>query len=584
MHIYAKIRVAVFQAIETCVTAGTLPHGMDTSKVTAEPPKDTTHGDVATNAAMVLAKQAKQAPRDVAALLVEALERHTDITQADIAGPGFINLTLATSCWHQIIVDVLEAGRSYGEADVGQGHKVNVEYCSANPTGPLHIGHARGAVVGDVLARLLTKAGFNVTKEYYINDAGNQINLLAQSAYLRYREARGEDIGEIPEGLYPGEYLKIVGESFAQQHGSDYMNVSDAEWMPVMKDFAVEALLVLIREDLRMLGITHDVFTSEKALADAGALDKGIQALEEKGLVYTGILEPPKGKTPEDWEPAKQLLFKATKFGDDVDRPLKKSDGTPTYFAADVAYHQDKLKRGFHHMILELGADHGGYVKRLKAVVKALSDGGANVEVLLHQMVNLMKAGEPYKMSKRAGTIVTAQQLVEDVGKDVLRFIMLTRKPEATLDFDVQLVQEQSKDNPVFYVQYAHARIHSVKRQCLEQLPEAAKKDLKSVTVKQLTALSDPQELALIQLIAQWPRVVESAALTHEPHRIAFYLQELAAGFHSLWNAGRDDEYLRFIVADDMALTTARLALIDACATTIASGLHVMGVEPVMQM
>ncbi len=584
MHIYTTIRELVLACVADAVEAGELPKSLDTGKVTAEPPKDVGHGDIATNVAMVLAKQAAMPPREIASLLAKRLEHDPRVTSTEIAGPGFINLNLSLESWIAVLQDVLVNGRDYGRLSMGAGQKVNVEYCSANPTGPLHIGHARGAVIGDVLAQLLIKAGYEVTKEYFINDAGGQTDALARSAYLRYREARGEAIGEIPEGLYPGEYLKVVGESFAQTHEDDYIDVPETEWMPVVKQFAIDAMMAMIRQDLSALGVEHDVFTSEKAIAEAGGIEAGIAALKDQGLVYHGVLEAPKGKTPEDWEPEQQLLFRATKFGDDSDRPLKKSDTTPTYFAADVAYHLDKLQRGFSHMILELGADHGGYVKRLNAIVQALSNGEARLEVILHQMVNLLKRGEPYKMSKRAGTIVTANELLEEVGCDVLRFMMLTRKSEAMLDFDVELVKEQSKDNPVFYVQYAHARVHSVLRQCVERMPELAGQDYAELSLDTLLMLKAPQELALMRQVAQWPRVVEAAAATYEPHRIAFYLQDLAAEFHSLWNAGREDERLRFIIEDQPELTRARLALIKACATTIASGLHVMGIEPVMEM
>lgn len=560
-----------------------LPAGLDTGKVTAEPPREEAHGDVATNAAMVLSKAAGMKPRDLAEKLAEQLRAHPAVTAVEIAGPGFINLRLVDSFWAERLADVLRAGPAYGDSDMGGGRPVNVEYVSANPTGPMHIGHARGAVVGDALASLLAKAGYAVTREYYINDAGAQVDVLARSAHLRYREALGEAIGAIPEGLYPGEYLKPAGAKLAELHGAKYQNAPEAEWLPAFRLFAVDAMMDMIREDLAALGVKHDVFTSERGLVEAGKVDSALDFLAGLGQVYEGVLEPPKGKVLDDWEPRPQTLFRATAFGDDVDRPLKKSDGSWTYFASDIAYHLDKFRRGFPAMIDIWGADHGGYVKRMQAAVKAVSEGGGELDVKLCQMVNLMKGGQPYKMSKRAGTFVTLRDLVEQVGKDVVRFIMLTRKNDAHLDFDLDKVLEQSRDNPVFYVQYAHARCHSVLRHGVQALAGA---DLSAAALASgpLGRLTDPAELAVIKVLAGWPRLVESAAEAHEPHRVAFYLNDVAAAFHGLWNKGKDDTQLRFLIEGDAELSLARMALVRAVADVIASGLAVFGVEPVEEM
>ena len=584
MNIYHNIRGHVITVLQQLVADSLLPDNLLYDAVTSEPPRDPSHGDIATNAALVVAKPAGKNPREIAVALAEKLSSFPEIETVSVAGPGFINMTLAHNIWEELLLSVLENGTGYGNSNMGNGIKTNIEYVSANPTGPLHIGHARGAVVGDVLASLLIKTGYNVTKEYYINDAGSQVDTLAKSAYLRYQEALGKDIGEIPEGLYPGDYLKIVGESFAQRHEHDYMDCPKSEWLPVIKPFALDAMMTLIKQDLLDIGITHDVFTSERHLIDHNAIENGIKILRDAGLVYQGVLEPPKGKKPENWEAKEQTIFKSTQFGDDVDRPLLRSDGSGTYFSSDVAYHQDKLNRDFNNMILILGADHGGYVKRLKAIIAALSQEKADIDIVLYQLVNFMENGQPLKMSKRAGSYITVKDVVDAVGKDVLRFIMLTRKSDALLDFDLQKVTEQSKDNPVFYVQYAHARVMSVMRNFADEMPEIAAKGIESFPKTVLQHLTHPHEIALIQLIAQWPRIVESAASLHEPHRIAFYLQDLAAAFHSLWNAGKDDESLRFLIKDDIELTQARLLLIKSCATTIASGLQVMGVEPVMEM
>ncbi|MBM3557511.1 MAG: arginine--tRNA ligase [Alphaproteobacteria bacterium] len=551
--------------------------GVPLEAVACEPPRDPAHGDLATSAALALAKPVGRKPREVAEAIAARLRAHHDIESVEVAGPGFINLRLPAAYWQARIRDILTAGPAYGDSAMGDGQKINVEYVSANPTGPMHVGHCRGAVVGDALAALLAKAGYEVTREYYINDAGGQIGILAHSVYFRYLEALGDQIpSDIFAGYYPGEYLKPVGEALAREHGATLKGRDPERWLPVLRDFAVKAMMGLIRDDLAALGIAFDVYASEAALHRAGKVEESLQSLERKDLIYTGILEPPKGKLPEDWEPRPQLLFKSSGFGDDIDRPLKKSDGSWTYFAGDVAYHADKLDRGFRRMIDVWGADHGGYVKRMKAAVKALSGGHGSLEVKLCQMVNLLDGGEPVKMSKRSGSFVTLREVVEEVGKDVVRFIMLTRRNDAQLDFDYVKVREQSKDNPVFYVQYAHARCRSVLRQA-GYSPTA----LMAAAHGRLTA---PEELALLRLLACWPRTIESAAEAGEPHRVAFYLYDLAAAFHGLWNRGNEDPSLRFIIASDSALTAARVALVQAVAHVIASGLAVMGVTPVEEM
>ena len=579
MNLFKYFREEIVAALSRL----SLPEGLDTSKVTAEPPREEAHGDVATNAAMVLAKAAGRKPRDLAEDLAGQLRAHPAVAAVEIAGPGFINLRLAESFWAVRLAEVLRAGAAYGDSAMGGGRPINVEYVSANPTGPMHIGHARGAVVGDALASLLAKAGFAVTREYYINDAGAQVDVLARSAHLRYREALGEEIGDIPEGLYPGDYLKPVGQALAAEHGDAFRAAPELQWLEPFRRFAVSAMMAMIRDDLAALGVRHDVFTSERELVESGKVAAALHYLEERGQVYQGVLEPPKGKLPDDWEPRPQTLFRATAFGDDVDRPLRKSDGSWTYFASDIAYHLDKFRRGFPEMIDIWGADHGGYVKRMQAAVKAVSEGGGGLDVKLCQMVNLMKGGLPFKMSKRAGTFVTLRDLVEQVGKDVVRFIMLIRKNDAHLDFDLDKVLEQSRDNPVFYVQYAHARCRSVLRHGAETLAGC---DLSRLALAEgpLERLTDPAELALIRLLAGWPRLVESAAEAHEPHRVAFYLGDVAAAFHGLWNKGKDDTQLRFLVEDDAQLSLARMGLVHAVADVIASGLAVFGVEPVEEM
>ncbi|PWC52774.1 arginine--tRNA ligase [Azospirillum sp. TSO22-1] len=583
MNIFKAFENDIRKILEELAAEGALPAGLDTSRVTVEPPREAAHGDLSTNAAMVLAKPAGQPPRKLAEALAAKLKARADVTSVEIAGPGFVNLRLSPAVWRDRLKDILAAGTAYGQSDIGKDAPVNVEYVSANPTGPLHAAHGRGAVFGDALAALLEKAGHKVTREYYINDAGAQVEVLARSTYLRYREALGEDIGEIPAGLYPGEYLKDVGQELAQRDGNKWLQAPENEWLPACRDFAIARIMEWIRDDLGALNIRMDAYTSERALVQSGAVDTALKALEDRGLIYVGVLEPPKGKKPDDWEPRPQTLFKSTDFGDDVDRPLKKSDGSFTYFSNDIAYHHDKYVRGFANLIDVWGADHGGYVKRMQAATSAITGGEAALDVKLCQLVHLMQNGQPVKMSKRAGTFVTLRDVIETVGRDVVRFIMLTRRNDQTLEFDYAKVTEQSKDNPVFYVQYAHARCRSVLRHAAEALPG---KDLTAdgLTAANLSRLDDEAELALVKRMATWPRLVESAAEAHEPHRVAFYLYDLASDFHALWNKGRDDASLRFLIEGDEELTLARLAMVQATATVIASGLQVMGVEPVEEM
>jgi arginyl-tRNA synthetase len=568
--------------IETELKALNLPAGLDFARVTVEPPRDASHGDLSTNAALVLAKDAGLKPRDLADRLAERLKQLPDVTDVSVAGPGFLNWKLAETVWRAQLSGILAAGTRFASAPA-KGVMVNVEYVSANPTGPMHVGHARGAVVGDALARLLEKAGYDVTREYYINDAGAQVDVLARSAHLRYREALGEAVGEIPAGLYPGDYLVPVGQALAAKYGDKFAKADESVWLAEIRAFAIAAMLELIKADLLAMGVNHAVFASERALVEAGKVEEAFQALEAKGLIYTGVLEPPKGKTPDDWEPRPQVLFKSSQFGDDTDRPLKKSDGSWTYFASDIAYHFDKYQRGFATQIDVWGADHGGYIKRMQAAVKAITEGQGELDVKICQLVNLLENGEPVKMSKRAGTFVTLRDVVDRVGKDVVRFIMLTRKNDAALDFDFAKVKEQSKENPVFYVQYANARAHSVFRNAADAFPGLAT-DAASLAKTDLARLTDPDEIALIKLMATWPRIVDSAAEAHEPHRVAFYLQEVAAAFHGLWNKGNSDIGARFIVADDRGITEARMALLRGVTAVIASGLDVLGVAPVEEM
>jgi arginyl-tRNA synthetase len=584
MNIFNQFKDHIATIITQLVTDGKIHLTAEFPVFDVSPPREASHGDLATNIAMVLASKTGKKPREIADMVVSVLLGLKSVAKAEIAGPGFINITLKPSVWQHIIPSILKEGIAFGNSTMGAGKKINVEYVSANPTGPMHVGHGRGAVVGDALAMLLIKAGFSVTKEYYINDGGGQIDKLADSAFLRYREALGEDIGEMPEGMYPGEYMKAIGEGLAKKHERDLLQMERADWLPMVRKFAVDVNMATIREDLAVIGIKHDVFTSEQAVIDAGKVNEAIALLEGKGLLYTGVLEPPKGKPiPEDFEPKPQLLFKASQFGDDCDRAVKKSDGSWAYMTPDIAYHLDKYQRGFIDMILIVGADHAGYQKRIQAAVKALTDGIGAVEVKLCQLVKFMKGGEPLKMSKRAGTFVTVREVVDEVGRGVFRFIMLTRKNDAPLDFDFVKVMEQSKDNPVFYVQYAHARCKSVIRMANEDAADAVKQS-EHPSKELVEKLSTPAELELIQVLANWPRIVEGAAQSYEPHRIAFYLQELAAAFHGYWNKGNEDASLRFILKDDLQMTTARLALVRSVATVIASGLWVLGVEPLEEM
>ena len=552
-------------------------------RVNAEPPRDPAHGHIATNAALVLSRAAGSRPLDLAAELRDQLVGTGAIVSAEIAGPGFVNLRLSDDYWRQRLCDILQQGKAYGSSEIGCGRKVNVEYVSANPTGPLHAAHARGAVVGDVLARLLEKAGYEVCREYYINDAGTQVDILARSTYLRYREALGEAPGPIPEGHYPGAYLKDVGRALAERDGDCWRDCPESEWLPAIRTFAIDAMMDGIRTDLQRLGVEMHAYISERRLVESGGVDAVMQTLEEQSLLYHGVLEPPKGKKPDDWEPRPQTLFRATRFGDDVDRAVRKSDGSWTYFASDIAYHLDKYRRGYADMIDVWGADHSGYVKRLQSAVQAITGGKGALDVKICQLVHMKQDGQPVLMSKRTGNFVMLADVIDAVGRDVIRFIMLTRRNDQPLDFDFARVTAQSRDNPVFYVQYAHARCHSVLRHAGILCPDSGP-DAVSLSQNDLSRLADPAELDLIRQLANWPRIVESAAVAHEPHRVAFYLSQVAAEFHALWNMGRDDTTLRFIVENDPELTRARLVLVSAVATVIASGLAVMGITPVEEL
>ena len=575
--------------VRAAVTALAAEEGVagspDLGRIVVEPPREEGHGDLAINAAMVLAKDFKAKPRDLAEKIAAKIRVLPDVTKVEIAGPGFINVTLAPAAWLRVLGAVIGSGRDFGRADVGKGERVNVEYVSANPTGPMHIGHGRGAVFGDALANLLAFTGFDVTREYYVNDAGAQVDVLARSAFLRYREALGDNIGAIPDGLYPGDYLVPVGRTLAEVHGRKLLDLPEAEWLPLVRDAAIDAMMDMIRDDLARLAIRHEHFFSEQSLSD-GKSDKvaaTIEHLRRAGHIYEGRLPPPKGAALEDWEDREQTLFRATAFGDDVDRPLMKSDGSYTYFAADIAYHRDKIERGFTTLIDVWGADHGGYVKRMAAAVAALSDGKVALDVKLCQLVRLLRAGEPVKMSKRAGDFVTLREVVDEVGSDPVRFMMLFRKNDATLDFDLAKVIEQSRENPVFYVQYAHARAKSVLRNIAEALPELdlSPANLRSAAIDRLT---DEGELRLVKRLAQWPRLVEAAAAAHEPHRVAFFVHDLASEFHTHWNRGNDLPHLRFIIRDDPIVTMARAALVHGLATVLASGLALLGVGALEEM
>ena len=576
MNLFADIRSLVIDCLDVLAAEGQLPGGLDYANVTVEPPRDPAHGDMATNAAMVLAKPAGLKPRDIAEALATKLAGDDRIASADVAGPGFLNMRLAATVWHGVVKAAL-TDPDYGRSAMGQGQKINVEYVSANPTGPLHVGHTRGAVFGDALASLLDYAGYDVTREYYINDGGAQVDVLARSVYLRYLEAHGQEVA-FEDGTYPGDYLIEVGEALRAKVGDAFVDKGEQDWLDEVRDFATERMMQMIREDLAALGVSMDVFYSEKSLYGTGRIEAAIEDLRGKGLIYKGTLEPPKGKLPEDWEPREQTLFKSTEYGDDVDRPIMKSDGSWTYFAPDIAYHFDKVSRGFDALIDVFGADHGGYVKRMKAAVAALSDNAVPLDIKLTQLVKLYKNGEPFKMSKRAGTFVTLRDVVDAVGKDVTRFHMLTRKNDAPLDFDFDKVTEQSKDNPVFYVQYAHARVHSVLRKADVDVSDA------TLAGADLSGLTHPAELALAAKLAEWPRLVEIAARTHEPHRVAFYLYDLASELHALWNRGNDDTSLRFIQEGDSEATQAKIALIRAVSVVISHGLGILGVTPAEEM
>ena len=584
MNIFNDFQQRIAAALAVMAEEGALPAGLDLSRVVCEPPRDPSHGDVSTNAAMVLAKEARTSPRALAEKIAPRLVT-PGVAKAEIAGPGFINLTLEPSVLDDVLRACLAQGTRFGATKIGAGVKVNVEFVSANPTGPMHVGHGRGAVFGDAVAGLLDFAGYEVAREYYINDAGAQVDVLARSAHLRYREALGETISEIPAGLYPGDYLKPVGADLARRYGRRYLDAPEAEWLPVVRDAAIEAMMALIRDDLAALGIRHDVFSSERSLGSGenGKVASVIAELASRGLVYQGRLPPPKGQVDPDWEDREQTLFRTTEFGDDVDRPLRKSDGSFTYFAADIAYHASKVERGFTQLIDVLGADHGGYVKRMQAAVRAVSHGKASLDVRLCQLVRLSREGEPVKMSKRAGEFVTLREVVDEVGADAVRFMMLMRKNDAPLDFDLAKVKEQSKDNPVFYVQYAHARCESVRRQALESLPALAQDD-EALAGADLGLLTDSSERSLIRLMAQYPRVVEQAAESREPHRVTFYLYDLASEFHSYWNKGKDLPDLRFINVNSTNLTSARLALAACARSVLASGLRLVGVSAPREM
>jgi arginyl-tRNA synthetase len=583
-HLFADVLARVHAVCAVLAREGGWPANIDLARVVVEPPRDPAHGDMATNAAMVLAKDARTKPRDLAELIAARLRADDLIASVDVAGPGFINLTLKASAWSDALRTVLREGASYGRSAIGAAEKVNVEYVSANPTGPMHVGHCRGAVFGDALASLLAFAGFDVTREYYINDAGAQVDVLARSAFLRYREALGEDIGAIPEGLYPGDYLVPVGQALAAEYGDRLLAMSEGSWLPQVRAKAIAMMMEEIKGDLASLNIKHDVFFSERSLLETGnnQVTETIDYLRSKGDVYEGRLPPPKGGPIEDYEDRVQTLFRATKYGDDVDRPLMKSDGSYTYFASDIAYHKNKFDRGFRNLVDVWGSDHGGYIKRMQAAIKAVTSGQATLDVKIVQLVKLLRNGEPVKMSKRSGDFVTLREVVDEVGSDAVRFMMLFRKNDAVLDFDLAKVIEQSRDNAVFYVQYGHARGHSVFRNAREvvpDLPEDAAARPAFLGDAALARLTDPAELSLLRLLALYPRMIEAAAVAHEPHRIAFYLYDLASEFHGLWTRGRDLPYLRFIINNDAEITKARLALVQGVVSVLASGLAVLGVH-----
>ena len=580
MNLFAEIRTLVLENLASMAAEGVLPGGLEYGAVTAEPTRDAAHGDMATNAAMVLAKPAGLQPRVIAETLAARLRTDPRVSAVDVAGPGFLNLTLAPAMWQGVVRAALTEGARFGASNMGQGRRVNVEFVSANPTGPMHVGHVRGAVVGDTLSRLLAFAGWDVTREYYINDGGAQVDVLARSAYERYREANGLE-PEIREGLYPGDYLIPVGEALKAKYGDSLLDKDEEIWLADIREFSTQMMMAMIRDDLALLGVKMDVFSSEKALYGTGQIEAAIETLRGMDLIYMGTLEPPKGKTTDEWEAREQMLFRSTAHGDDVDRPVQKSDGSWTYFAPDIAYHFDKVNRGFDELINIFGADHSGYVKRMKAAVSALSGGRVPLDIKLVQLVKLFKNGEPFKMSKRAGVFVTLSDVVEQAGADVTRFMMLTRKNDVALDFDFAKVLEQSKDNPVFYVQYANARINSVLRKATDA---AVICDDSTLLTADFSQLGHPAELEMARKIAEWPRVVEIAAKSNEPHRVAFYLFELASEFHGLWNKGNDDHSLRFVQEGNAATTLAKLALARATGVVISSGLGILGVTPIEEM
>jgi arginyl-tRNA synthetase len=579
MNVHAIVHAHVIGALEALQRDGALPAGLDLGNVEVSPPREASHGDLASNAALVLAKQAQMKPRDIADRLAEKLKALPEMAGVEVAGAGFLNMRFAPRFWQGVVTAVLKERDAFGRSNLGKGERINVEFVSANPTGPMHVGHCRGAVFGDALANLLRFTGYDVTSEYYINDAGAQVDALARSAYLRYREALGEDIGEIPAGLYPGDYVKAVGQALVTEHGQALLNFPEERWLPLVRDAAIAAMLAQIKDDLAALNIKHDVFFSERSLTSGeDEVRLTIEELRKKGLVFEGRLPKPKGHDDGEWEDREQTLFRSTDFGDDVDRALMKSDGSYTYFAADMAYHRNKLARGFLNLINVFGADHSGYITRMKAAVAALSDGKASLDIKVCQLVKLFRAGEPVRMSKRAGTFVTLRDVVDEVGRDPVRFMMLYRKNDAPLDFDLAKVLEQSKDNPVFYVQYAHARARSVFRNVRETFPSLTE-EAPEVLNADLSRLEDSGELDLIKRLAAYPVVVQGAARAHEPHRLAFYLYDLASAFHSQWTRGNDSPHLRFIQPDDGNLTAARLALIKANRHVLASGLALLGVR-----
>ena len=580
MNLFTHVREILIDILHDLSTQGILPADTDFSQITVEPPKDSRHGDMATNAAMVLSKSVETKPRELAEIISESLSQNEIVLSVDIAGPGFINISLSEACWHSLLSSVLLNGINFGRSNIGSSKKVNVEFVSANPTGPLHVGHTRGAVFGDALASLLSYSGYEVTREYYINDGGAQVDVLARSVFLRYQEAFGKEV-VFEDGTYPGDYLIPIALKLKDKVGDAYLQKSEDKWLPEFRDYAVQAMMDLIKSDLDLLGIEMDTYFSEKSLYDSGQIEAALDRLQNNRLIYKGILEPPKGKKTEDWEPREQTLFKSTLHGDDVDRPVLKSDGTWTYFAPDIAYHFDKITRGFDLLIDIFGADHGGYVKRMKAAVSALSNGEVPLDIKLCQLVKLYQNGEPFKMSKRAGNFVMLRDLVEEVGPDVTRFVMLTRKNDAALDFDFQKVLEQSRENPVFYVQYAHARIKSVIRKAEELDIDISDRDLSETN---LTGLTHSSELSLIKKIAEWPRLVEVAARLYEPHRIAFYLFDLSSQLHAHWSKGSDNPDLRFLHNDNLVKTQSKIALARAVSIVISSGLAILGVKPAEKM